>query len=232
MQTTSCVRVIISFQIERPGLLVAGKGLTADLQPLSTVSLCRSTRSPAPGDSARACPRPAAPSPCSPPVPPPPPTSPLWHLIEVDTAAAVIYRAPEVAMITFGRFVVYRIPSVDPTGRPAASRLFRRAAGREWKGGGRKKWARRRRATNRLVREGASRASKALSFGGSTSFRGAPLQATVRCQCGDVSSSVCWTSGRTNRSNWGHVRHWKKRICGRCEIWSGTTAPAITSLVL
>ena len=65
---------------------------------------------------------------------------------------------------------------------------------------------------NRLVREGASRASTALSFGGSTSFRGAPLQPTVRCQCGDVSSSVCWAGGRTNRSNWGHVRHWKKRI--------------------
>lgn len=40
MQTTvRAYCLAISFQIERSGLLVAGEGLTADLQPLSTV-LC------------------------------------------------------------------------------------------------------------------------------------------------------------------------------------------------
>lgn len=121
--------------------------------------------------------------------------------------------------------------------RPAGDQLQAGSVGEQPGGKGKEAVAKsgrgRRRRMNRLVREGASRASTALSFGGSTSFRGAPLQQpTVRCQCGDVSSSVCWAGGRANRSNWGHVRHWKKRICGRCEIWSGTTAPAATSLVL
>lgn len=77
--------------------------------------------------------RPAGPSPRSTPGSPPPQkkrTSPLWHLVEADTATPVINRAPEVAMVIFGRFVVFRIPSVDPlappSGKPALSARSRK----------------------------------------------------------------------------------------------------------
>lgn len=132
--------------------------------------MCRSTRSPAPGDSARPAPR-QVPSHCI--THPPPQSSPLWN----SRRSHCYYPSESLstgAFLCHGHHPVlsYTESPKSTRWRPAPSRLGRRPAGRERKGGGRKKWARRRRRMNRLVREGASRASTALSFGGSTSFRG------------------------------------------------------------